>query len=281
MTKHVMMSECFGNYFIRNGILTHCGLFESSDVYEGDSFYEVIRMMGGVPLFFSDHMERLEYSVSHSGAKMIVLPDRIAEETIILRKHAGVKEANLKVVFNYKGDDVTWLLYFIEPLYPSQQQYREGVSTILYHAERENPGVKIINHRLRSSIYHKLIATGAYEAFLVDADGLITEGSRSNLFFVKDNRLYTAPDEKVLGGITRKHVLDICRLNGIDVVTGCVPASTISEYESVFMTGTSPMVLPVRSIDSCIFDAGHPLLARLLELYMERVKESLSAFRRP
>ncbi|MBE0676911.1 MAG: aminotransferase class IV family protein [Bacteroidales bacterium] len=275
------MSECFGNYFIRNGVLTPCGLFESSDVYEGDSFYEVIRMMGGVPLFFSDHMQRLEYSVSHSGAQMIVLPETVAESTIILRKHAGVREANLKVVFNYNGGKATWLIYFIEPLYPTQQQYREGVPTILYHAERENPGVKIINHRLRSSIYHKLIATGAYEAFLVDADGLITEGSRSNLFFVKENRLYTAPDEKVLGGITRKHVVDICRLNGIDVVFDCIPAVRIADYESAFMTGTSPMVLPVCSIDRCVFDTGHPLLARLLELYMVRVKESLAAFRRP
>jgi branched-chain amino acid aminotransferase len=275
------MSECFGSYFVRNGVLTPSCLFENSDVYEGTSLYEVIRMTGGSPLFFSDHMNRLLNSVTYQGRGMLASPEIIAEDTISLRKSAGVREANLKVVFNYKDDETVYLLYFIEPLYPSQKQYSEGVDTILYHAERENPGVKIINHKLRSSIYHKLIATNTYEAFLVDSDGFVTEGSRSNLFFVKSQKLYTAPDDKVLGGITRKHVTDICMSNDIEVVFECVHSECIGEYESAFMTGTSPMVLPVRTIDNHAFDASHHLLARLLELYMVRVKESLAAFRRP
>ena len=43
----------------------------------------------------------------------------------------------------------------------------------------------------------------------------ITEGSRSNIFFLKDETLVTAPDNAVLNGITRKHILEICRENSI------------------------------------------------------------------
>jgi len=275
------MSECYGNFFIRNGELIPGCLFNNTDVYEGESVYEVLRMMGSGPLFFEDHMERMAMSVKHHNHKMLATPEEMASQIIMMRKNAGVKEANLKIVFNYKENGNNCLLYFIEPLYPTQQQYREGVQTILYRAERENPEVKVINHRLRSSIYHRLILSNAYEALLVDSDGYVTEGSRSNLFFVKEDQLFTAPDEKVLGGITRKHILDICRLNGIEVVMGVIHEDDIVNYESVFMTGTSPMVLPIKMIDEIRFSVDNLLVRRMLELYMIRVKESLVAFRHP
>ncbi|MDX9929213.1 MAG: aminotransferase class IV [Bacteroidales bacterium] len=275
------MGECYGSCFIRNGEIVPGVLFNNSDVYEGDSVYEVLRMMGGVPLFFTDHMERLENSVKYHGRTMPVSAGKIAADLIVLRKEAGVRDVNLKIVFNYKESGVTCLLYFIEPLYPTRQQYREGVDTILYDAERENPEVKIINHRLRSSIYHRLIATGAYEALLVDSDGNITEGSRSNVFFIRSGRLFTAPDEKVLGGITRKHVLEICSRNSIPVEFSCVHSGKMADYESLFMTGTSPMVLPIRRVDEHEFSVVNSLMVRLMKHYHDRVSESISSFRRP
>jgi branched-chain amino acid aminotransferase len=275
------MSECYGDFFIRNGELLSCGLFDNSDVYEGDSVYEVLRMVNGAPLFFTDHMERLEHSTLNHGRHLLATPDELVNDLLLMRKSAGIKEANLKIVFNYKDEESTYLLYFIEPLYPSNLQYREGVSTILFNAERDNPGVKVINHKLRSAIYHRLIAENAYEAFLVDSDGKITEGSRSNIFFVKGERLYTAPDDKVLGGITRKHILDLCASNSIEVVMACVPAAEIQNYDSVFMSGTSPMVLPVKSVEGVHFPTRNRVVERVSELYSERVRESIKSFRRP
>jgi branched-chain amino acid aminotransferase len=205
----------------------------------------------------------------------------MANDLLLLRKNAGVKEANLKIVFNYKDNESTYLLYFIEAMFPTPKQYREGVPVILFSAERTNPGVKIINHRLRSEIYHRLISENAYEAFLVDDDGFITEGSRSNAFFVKGEELYTAPDDKVLGGITRKHILDICKQNSIRVNLKCIRADEIAGFDSVFMTGTSPMVLPVNSVGALAFSTDNQIIAKVSDLYSARVKESITSFRRP
>ena len=55
----ITMAECFGKNFILNGELQPAVLFNNSLVYEGDSIYEVIRLINGTPVFFSDHMERL------------------------------------------------------------------------------------------------------------------------------------------------------------------------------------------------------------------------------
>ena len=119
----------------------------------------------------------------------------------------------------------------------------------------------------------------AYEAILVNENNLITEGSRSNIFFLKGENLVTAPDNVILNGITRKNILDICAENGIEVRFECVNAARIKEYDAVFMTGTSPMVLPFCCIDNESFDVKLPLIGRLRDLYLKKAEASFSMFR--
>jgi branched-chain amino acid aminotransferase len=196
-----------------------------------------------------------------------------------LTKSDRKKEVNLKIVFNYNKESVNYLLYFIEPIYPSEDQYRHGVKGILFYAERKDPGSKIINHKLRSSIFQKLILDGGYEALLVNEKGQITEGSRSNIFFLRNETLITAPDGTILNGITRKHIIDICTENNISIKYACVKADMIGDYDAVFMTGTSPIVLPFYCIDDKPFKVRVPLIEKLRSLYIIKAEESIAMFR--
>ena len=273
------MNECYGKEFILNGDLQPGGLFDNSMVYEGDSIYEVIRMVKGNPVFFEDHMERLALSVKLQRKEPLADVPSLRKAILNLSRSDRKKEANLKIVFNYNKESNTYLVYNIEPIYPSQDQYKRGVKGILFYAERKNPESKVINHKLRSSIYHKLILEGAYEALLVTANNLITEGSRSNIFFMKGDTLVTAPDKVILNGITRKHILEICRENKIKVELVCVKVEDITDYDAVFMTGTSPIVLPFYCIDDKYFNIKIPLMDRLRNLYMIKAEESIRNFR--
>ena len=147
----------------------------------------------------------------------------VRKAIISLTRSDRKKETNLKIVFNYNNEVKNFLVYFIEPIFPTTEQYRCGVKGILFHAERKNPESKVINHKLRSAIYHRLILEGAYEALLVNEKNMITEGSRSNIFFLKGETLVTAPDNLILNGITRKHILEICNQNKLKVELRCVP----------------------------------------------------------
>jgi branched-chain amino acid aminotransferase len=273
------MNECYGKKFVLNGETEPSDQFDNTLVYEGDSVYEVIRMHKGSPVFFYDHMERLETSVRLQKKKMLADAACIKKDIINLVKCDRKKETNLKIVFNYNMDSQNYLIYFIEPIYPSEEQYRKGVKGILFYAERKDPASKVINHKLRSSIFQKLILDGGYEALLVNENGRITEGSRSNIFFVKNDTLVTAPEELILSGITRKHILDICREQNINVQMECVRSGKISDYDAVFMTGTSPMVLPFCCIDDINFKVRLPLIEKLRNLYMLRAEESINRFR--
>lgn len=273
------MNECFGRKYILNGKLDGADSFDNSLVYEGDSIYEVIRMVRNNPVFFYDHMERLESSVRNQKKQMLAETSTLKKDIIRLTKADRKKEVNLKIVFNYNQDSFNYLIYYIEPIYPTEKQYRDGVKGILFYAVRKDPGSKVINHKLRSSIFHKLILDGGYEALLVNERGEITEGSRSNIFFLKKNTLVTAPENVILCGITRKYILDICSENNINVKLACVKADRLSEYESVFMTGTSPMVLPFSHIDDKEFNVKVPLIDELRRLYINKAEDSIKQFR--
>lgn len=272
------MNECYGRKFVLNGKIQPSEMFDNSLVYDGDSIYEVIRMIKGNPVFFHDHMERLESSSRLQQKRMLADESALRRDVINLVKTEKRKDINLKIVFNYNRDSFNYLVYFVEPIYPSEEQYNNGVKGILFSAERKDPGSKVINHKLRSSIYHKLILEGGYEALLVNERYCITEGSRSNIFFLKADRLTTAPDEKVLSGITRKYIIEICKSHNLSIDYKCVPADSLKDYDAVFMTGTSPMVLQFHTINDVHFTVPLPLIVKLRKLYVEKAMESIQKF---
>ena len=272
------MNECYGKKFILNGDLTPAEMFDGKMVYEGESVYEVLRMVKGNPIFFHDHMERLLTSLKLQNKVPIADVTTLRKDIINLARSDKKREANLKIVFNYNNSIPNYLVYFIEPVYPTEVQYQKGVKGVLFYAQRKDPGSKVIDHKLRSSISHKLMMEGGYEAVLVDENKMITEGSRSNIFFLKGETLVTAPDNMILCGITRKKILEICSEHNISVEFASVNVSDIKDYTAVFMTGTSPTVLPFNCIDNIFFNAKLPLIKRLRELYLKKADESINLF---
>jgi branched-chain amino acid aminotransferase len=275
------MNECFGKRYILNGEFYPAETFDKSLVYEGDSLYEVLRIMKGCPVFFADHMDRLISSANLQRKKILADVSTLRQLIIDLVRIEKKSDVNVKIVFNYKNSESNFLIYCIESVYPSHIQYQRGVKGILYSAERKDPESKVINHRLRSLIYHQLIHESAYEAILVNEKDQITEGSRSNIFFVKNDKLITAPDNLILNGITRKYIIGICKENKIDVSFDCVRASEIRNYDAAFMTGTSPMVLPFSCINDVLFNVKLPVIEILRKLYIEKAEDSTLQFRSP
>lgn len=272
------MKEYSGNHFILNGQLIEADQFNNSLVFSGDTIYEVIRLVRGTPVFFADHFERLAASVSFSGKRMMADFSSLKAAIILLSGADKRKEINIKVVFNYNEEAENWLVYYIDSSYPSEEQYRKGVKGILFYAERKDPQSKVLNYRLKSAIHQELASEGAYEALLVNEKNQVTEGSRSNVFFLKAGSLITAPDDLILKGVTRKHIIEICKAEGIELHYTCVDADELQQYECVFMTGTSPMVLPYYCINEYFFDVKHPLLQKLRTIYKKRVDDSIIRF---
>lgn len=99
----------------------------------------------------------------------------------------------------------------------------------------------------------------------------ITEGSRSNVFFVKDEIFYTAPESKVLVGITRQKVIECLRQLNFELVEKAVSAAEISQFDAAFLTGTSPKVLPVSLIGKLRLNIQVLVLQKLMKSYDDKI----------
>ncbi len=270
--------ECFGNYYYLDGNILPADS-DNEPIAAEVSFYEVIRTRRGVPLFFDDHMKRLNDGIATRYNLRDNISGTIAEGLTSLVRQEFFPEINIRITVSFTGQEYSVHICYIPSYYPTEEMIRRGVPLILYHAERFDPGVKLLNNRLRLSVNESLAKKEAYEALLVNKEDYITEGSRSNVFFITGTgKILTSPDRMVLPGITRKYVIDLCRQEGYDLVFEAVKPSGLANFQSVFITGTSPMVLAVRSIDNHLFMAQNSIVDRLSLLYRQLADESIKKY---
>jgi D-alanine transaminase len=103
------------------------------------------------------------------------------------------------------------------------------------------------------------ISAGAQDAIFVSPEGIVREGTSSNLFICSGGRLKTHPlTPNILPGITRSVLIDICREIGVDVQEVFFDNNTMLAADEVFITGTVTEVLSVRQIDGQTIGAGRP-----------------------
>jgi branched-chain amino acid aminotransferase len=129
---------------------------------------------------------------------------------------------------------------------------------------RPNPGIKKWDDQFRNAVSGYIIEHKVYEVALKNLQNQITEGSRSNIFFIDGTgRLITPPAGDILKGITRKYVLSIAAEEGLQIVEKSISTEALGSMLSVFICGTSPKVLPVKQIEKFHFDVNHPILQKL------------------
>lgn len=110
----------------------------------------------------------------------------------------------------------------------------------------------------------------AQEAILVDPSGVLLEGTRSNLFFVRDGVLYTpALESGILAGVTREKVLVAAGRENLSVNEGIHLVRELGEADEAFLTFTSAGVMPVTDVGGRPVGNGRmgPITRRLRSAY--------------
>ncbi len=243
--------------------------------------YEVIRVKEGHPLFVREHLDRL--CQSHQLVYKEKLPERemICEDCFRLIEQEEIQNQNIRIeVFYQSGFQVG--VFAVPSSYPNQEMVKDGVRLITIEAMREDPHAKVDPRAFRKNILIEMKEKNAFEAALVDKEGKLTEGTRSNLFFVCGDAVYTSPGEKVLLGITRMMVVKACQTLGVDLREAGISADALEKVDAAFMTGTSVDVLPISHLDQIHLDsAGHPLVKRIREAYLALCKEDAERVKKP
>ena len=259
----------------------------------GDGIYETMRAYNGVVFMLEKHLERL-------GRSALLTRLDIPETGFITDAVCRTMEANklsdayIRVtVSRGKGPigldpelckEPTFVVItedFRE--YPGHL-YSDGVKLVIAKTRRNlvsaiNPRIKSLN--FLNNIFAKMEAKegGAYEAVMLNAEGLIAEGTVSNIFFVKDNVLCTpALDVGVLDGITREMVISLAKKNVIRVSEGKYYPADLFNASEVFFTNTTSEIMPVSQVELIAYRVGE-ISKSLHMLYKEEVSAYLKNYR--
>ena len=114
--------------------------------------------------------------------------------------------------------------------------------------ERFLPRAKTLNMLPSYYYYTEAKAKGYYDVLFADIQGNILEGSRTNFFAIKNRTIFTAPTEKVLEGVTKKHVLQVAREHGFEIQEQDIPLKNLGEFDGAFLTSTSSKIVPITSV---------------------------------
>lgn len=252
-----MHREIQKQFYLLNSTFYPVKDFDPEKILETPSVYEVIRVIDGIPLFWEAHLDRMKKSLHLLGYSFSFEPSRLYAQLLDLIEKNQTQQDNIKLVLNQLDTPSPNLyLFFISSHYPSTEQLRKGVPVILHKAERQNPHAKVIATDFRAPILEALRRRDAYEALLVNPAGEITEGSRSNFFLVKDGHFYTSPPSKILEGVTRKVVVSLLHRLGYPLTQMPITKELLEKGDGLFLTGTSPGVLPINQVDQQAFDSG-------------------------
>ena len=244
----------------------------------GDGIYEVTRVVNG-RLFEADrHMRRLFY-----GLRGIGIESRLTADEIIDIHHRLIRENALTTGEGYVYLQITrgaaprthyfppagtapTVFLFTSTFTPNRAQREAGATAVTYPDIRwSRCDLKTVN--LLGAVLAKqaAVSTGALEAVFI-RDGVITEGSHTNVFGVIDGELRTYPRSNyILPGITRDVVLELAVEEGINVREIPILQTEIGRLDELFVTGTTSDVTPIVQLDrkSTRLNSSHVLRSRM------------------
>jgi D-alanine transaminase len=254
-----------------------------------DGVYEVVPLYRGRLLDEEPHLDRFDYSLrelqiappmSRAALKLVlrelVRRNALSDALLYFQATRGVAPREHKVPAKVKTAFVATMR---RSRPPSAKQIEEGVSVMTTRDIRwERCDIKSLN--LLPNLLAKQQATvaGVFEAWLVDDDDNITEGSSTNAWIVTDGGKLVTHDAgaAILNGITRQRVIKLMESEGLTFEQRAFSRAEVVRAREAFLSSSSSFVLPITRIDGKPVGEGKPgpMTRRLREIYVAAALEA-------
>jgi len=246
-----------------------------------DGIYEVVAVRHGRLVDEGPHLDRLDRSLAEMrmAAPMARAPLRHAMREVIRRNRVADGIVYMQVTRGAAPREHAFpkaakpaLVITAKRLLPKFAQMEKGVSVITLPDIRwKRRDIKTVNLTANVLAKQQAVEAGAFDAWLVDEGGMVSEGTASNAWIVtKDKELVThTPDYRILNGITRLSVRALAETEGYRFVERPFSLAEAQAAAEAFITGTTAWVTPVIAIDKKQVGDGKPgpLTRALQRLY--------------
>jgi D-alanine transaminase len=235
-----------------------------------DGAYEVVRYYPNKFFEFDAHMERLKYSLSQLDISSVnierfqeIFVELIQKNELFDQSSIGYIQITRGVQFprRHSPDPVIspTIFMYVEKLSPNKETHANGVTVGLGEDIRWiRCDIKSIS--LLANILTKkgAVDKGVYE-IVWSRNGFITEGTHTNVAFVKNNVVITPPlNSFILAGITRKVVLKLCDELKLQHEERNISVEELNTMDECFLMATTSEITPVVKIASSTFRTGAP-----------------------
>ena len=250
------------HYFNGKFVPKHEILFSIDDVgiLRGYGIFDFFKVIGSVPLFIEDHLQRL---VNSAGLLNFQLPLSIQElEEVIheLIRRNSFELSSIKIVLTGGNTEDGFTpgkpnLVILNNTFsnPDQRYYEEGISLMLHQYHRDFPEAKTTYYSRAVSLQKDWMSSGHLDVLYHDGV-YISEVSRSNVFLIQGDTLKTNADG-VLNGVTRRNVIK-CADGIFKVEIGPIRLQELLDADEAFITSTIKRVMPVVRLDDKIISNG-------------------------
>jgi D-alanine transaminase len=239
----------------------------------GDGVYEVCEVRGGALIDEERHLARLERSLRELKMPAPLAPralSRVLREVLARNKvrdgyvYAQVTRGVAPRDHAFPARAVrASLVVTAKAIDPAKgaQQAAKGIKVIsLPDIRWKRPDIKTIN--LLPNVLARQAAKeqGAYEAWLIDDDGMVVEGAASNAWIVTHEKVIVTHqvDRSILQGVTRTTLLDLIAAKGYRLEERRFSLDEAKRAEEAFITGATTLVMPVIAIDDTPIGDGKP-----------------------
>src|SRR6266478_857636 len=231
----------------------------------GDGCFDMTRTFDGRIFRLREHIERLYRSLRY-----LRIDIGLEAKEVMAIGDEGWAHTGPQVIV-----DCTPL-----PLTARARLFRDGIDVVVPSIRRipppmQSPRAKTHNY-LNLILADKEVKAGRPEAWsvLLDEHGNLCEGIGSNIFVVRDERVYTPREKYVLPGVSRRTVMDLAGQLGIACEERDLDLYDAVTADEMFLTSTSLCICPVRSVNGQAIASGTvpgPVTRRLTQAYIEHV----------
>ncbi len=242
----------------------------------GDAVYEFVASYHGRLFCLDLHLDRLERSMRELAfAPLSRTAIRQAIETLFER--AGIDRAGVYIQISrgiaardhaFPAPGPLQFVMTVRQVHEKPAELRQkGAAAITVNDIRWGRcDIKTVQLLPNALAKQQAVEAGVFDAIFVAESGEVREGTSSNLFIVKNGILLTHPlTPRILPGITRKVILDLCRAADLPVEERFFDKAALLAADEVFLTGTITEVLPLTCIDGQTIGDGTvgPITRRL------------------
>jgi aminodeoxychorismate lyase len=251
----------------------------------GDGLFETMRVAGGKPFRFAQHLERLARGADYLKIKLPFTPKELEKIAAQLIEENKMPDAILRLTLTRgpggrgyapDGKSKPTILMTLHSAPPLENRTEWNLITSSFRIPAADP---LSSFKTTSKILHVMARTeaverGADEALLLNTNGEAAETAGGNLFWIRGKTICTGPAAGGgLPGVTRAVVLEICEALGLETSQRTIKPEALRKSAGLFVTQSALGIVPVAAFDGTTVTPS-PLVDQIARAYREMLVQS-------